>query len=125
MQVDGIYLWADVMGYDELLTKESSEEIVIVDANTETVKMEERDLLGDLIQRTLGSDEEILDLTLGTERNIIETNSNITNEVQNLVDLEHRDAEMNIIDLKCYETMEAAENIIDLTVGSFLDVNNN
>ena len=125
MQVDGIYLWADVMGYDELLTKESSEEIIIVDANTETVKMEERDLLGDLIQRTLGSDEEILDLTLGTERNIIETNSNITNEVQNLVDLEHRDAEMNIIDLKCYETMEAAENIIDLTVGSVLDVNNN
>ena len=125
MQVDGIDLWADVMGYDELLTKESSEEIVIVDANTETVKMEERDLLGDLIQRTLGSDEEILDLTLVTERNIIETNSNITNEVQNLVDLEHRDAEMNIIDLKCYETIEAAENIIDLTVGSVLDVNNN
>ena len=120
VQVDGIHLWADVVSYDELLMKESNNEIIILDANTEVVKTEERDLLGDIIQLTLGSDEDIMDLTLGTERN-----NNDADPKNEEVDLEQKDPEKNIIDLKCYETIEAAENIIDLTVGSVFDVNNN
>ena len=124
VQVDGIHLWADVVSYDELLMKESNNEIIILDANTEAVKTEERDLLGDIIQLTLGSDEEIMDLTLGTERNNNDADPD-SEEAKNIIDLEQEDPEKNIIDLKCYETIEAAENIIDLTVGSVLDVNNN
>ena len=154
MLVDGIHLWADVVRYDELLVKESNNELIILDANEETVKAEERDLLGDIIQLTLGSDEDIMDLTLGAEKN-----SNYENDVkleleEKIFDLEQirddnliidlqREPDKNIIDLDDtdennvdlnYETsknttdlhhLEAANDIIDLTLDSVIDVNNN
>ena len=154
MLVDGIHLWADVVRYDELLVKESNNELIILDANEETVKAEERDLLGNIIQQTLGSDEDIMDLTLGAERN-----SNYDNDVkleleEKIFDLEQirddnliidlqREPDKNIIDLDDtdennvdlnYEIsknttdlhhLEAASDIIDLTLDSVIDVNNN
>ena len=154
MLVDGIHLWEDVVRYDELLVKESNNELIILDANEETVKAEERDLLGDIIQLTLGSDEDIMDLTLGAEGN-----SNYENDLkleleEKIFDLEQsrendliidlqREPDKNIIDLVDtdqnnvdlnYETsknttdlhhLEAANDIIDLTLDSVIDVNNN